>query len=376
MSLVRFALLTAVALTACTTHSLDVGSSTSDAGETAPIPVGAPCIPSPELSSSFLGFSEQEVILDRGNAACGAGVCLANHFRGRVSCPYGQNENATAAEMLPPGHLRCGAGAPSPTGPCCAPGTDVPVLASADASTSTSGSEVLAQCSDRTASRVVTCSCRCANAQGKTDDGAEYCACPSGTTCGQVVPEFVAGDPLAGGYCVPDNTAYDVATSCSVTCNGQAPGDGGCSAPSVETLPGAQASASSYFATVTKPSPGLDGGIPTENCVWPVPLAPPDADGEIGCQVYLVLTAGDSCAQHPGLTPADPVLEAALGWTSGPITACQLPQLPPPCASSAEAGWCYALGPATQAATGCAQAVQMSPAIPFPTGATLAFVCP
>jgi hypothetical protein len=53
-----------------------------------------------------------------------------------------------------------------------------------------------------------------------TDDGAEYCACPGGYACTQVVPGAQAGDPTAGAYCIEDDTAYDpngVCTFCDPT---------------------------------------------------------------------------------------------------------------------------------------------------------------
>lgn len=360
----------AVTLAACTTHTLDVGSNdAADAAGPPPVPVGTPCIPSPELSTSFLGFDSREVVVDRDNAACGTGVCLANHFQGRASCPYGQNESATAASTVPTGHARCGSGTPAPSDPCCTPGSDQAVLSSLDVGASTPAhSAVLPQCSDRTAARVVTCSCRCANPQGKTDDGEAYCACPSGAECEQLVPELVAGDPLAGGYCVLDDTAYDAATSCSSPCN---PGTDDCPPPKVPALPTAHASAAAYFVMrVQQLEPGNVG------CVQP-PLTPTDADGEIACQVYDVLAAGDACSNHAGLSTADSVVQAAVvaaAPPAGPV--CQLAQLPPPCTSSSQVGWCYATGPIAGAETGCAQAVQLSPAAALPAGAYAVFVCP
>jgi hypothetical protein len=377
MSVARCAFFTwFVVLVACTTHSLDVGSSHgADAGQPPPVPVGAPCIPSPELSTSFLGFQSEEVVIDRGNAACGAGVCLANHFQGRASCPYGQNESATAAADLLPGHTRCGNGTPAASGPCCVPGSDEAVLLASDAAASTpSQSEVLPQCLDRQATRVVTCSCRCANAAGKTDDGAEYCACPSGTTCSQLVPELIAGDPLAGGYCVLEGTGFDISKgSCSNLCGISS---GNCAAPAVSVLPDSRASASAYFALLVGVGLESAGGESNPGCVLS-PLTPTDTDGEIGCQVYIELAAGDSCAQHPGLASADSVVQAAIldVLNLGP-TVCQLPQLPPPCTSSSQIGWCYTVGAAAVSATGCPQAVRLSAAATLPAGAHAIFACP
>ena len=60
------------------------------------------------------------------------------------------------------------------------------------------------------------CSCRCANADGRTDDGLAYCACGDGFTCAPLVTS-IGSDPdhVAGSYCIKANTAYDRSTSCS-----------------------------------------------------------------------------------------------------------------------------------------------------------------
>jgi hypothetical protein len=194
-------------------------TATGDAGTA--VTIGAACIPSQELSTTFLGFDNREVAVDEGNDACGSGVCLVNHFRGRVSCPYGQNATATGADNLSPtgANEPCKGTNPSDQkSACCTPGSDKPVLASQDVgSAMPTQSEVRPACTDRPAEKTVTCSCRCANAAGKTDDGAQYCSCPGGFACTQLVPELTAGDPLAGAYCIANGTAYDALTSCTGT---------------------------------------------------------------------------------------------------------------------------------------------------------------
>ena len=52
--------------------------------------VGDPCIPEQEYNEQFLGFSQKEVNVESKSFQCQTRVCLVNHFRGRVSCPYGQ----------------------------------------------------------------------------------------------------------------------------------------------------------------------------------------------------------------------------------------------------------------------------------------------
>jgi hypothetical protein len=179
----------------------DAGVSISSAA-----PVGKACLPAAERSASFAGFNAREVSLEVGNAACPGAVCLVNHFEGRTTCPYGQD-----AQGRPPG---------GSTQACTVPGTGAPVQPSGPA-----GETVSPWCADRTASADVTCSCRCANAQGRTDDGASYCACPMGFACTQVFSALTPGDALAGGYCVRPSSVYDPATACSALCT---PGTAAC----------------------------------------------------------------------------------------------------------------------------------------------------
>jgi hypothetical protein len=160
-------------------------------GATSAARVGTRCVPSPELSASFADFQVNEITVDEGNAACGGAVCLVNHFRGRTTCPYGQD----ASGNPPPGFGSA----------CTVPGAGTPV----QPNDPVAGDTVLPQCLDRRAADTVYCSCRCANVAGRTDDGASYCSCPSGYSCSQVVPAIAAGDPRSGGYCIKTGTAFD-----------------------------------------------------------------------------------------------------------------------------------------------------------------------
>ena len=54
--------------------------------------VGDPCIPEDEYQTAFTGYGETEVNVESRSFQCETRVCLVNHFRGRVSCPYGQSE--------------------------------------------------------------------------------------------------------------------------------------------------------------------------------------------------------------------------------------------------------------------------------------------
>src|SRR5262249_4705220 len=143
------------------------------------------------------------------------------------------------------------------------------------------GQSVQPQCTDRTGPDAVFCSCRCANAEGKTDDGAEYCACPSGFTCSQVVPLLVSGDPNAGAYCIPQGTAYNPNNACGDTCF---PGHPACPSPDAGALgAGSAPHATTYWVTLIQ-------GFNTLCSPFPFPT---DATGMAQCQIYYVLASPD-----------------------------------------------------------------------------------
>jgi hypothetical protein len=62
--------------------------------------VGAPCTPTLERDPAFAGFKITETTLEAGAPECGGGICLVNHFQGRVSCPLGQPEPADASGQV------------------------------------------------------------------------------------------------------------------------------------------------------------------------------------------------------------------------------------------------------------------------------------
>jgi hypothetical protein len=173
--------------------------------------VGDPCTPEQEFETTFNGFDEQEVNVESKSFQCQTRLCLVNHFRGRVSCPYGQDR-----EGRPPAGLE-GKDVPGANG-CRIPGSEEPV--SGDPNDARRGKTVQAQCLDRTADKAVYCSCRCANIDGRTDDGANYCTCPDGFTCRQLVTSIGAGDTgLTGAYCIKNGTEYDRNTACASSCD-------------------------------------------------------------------------------------------------------------------------------------------------------------
>ena len=167
--------------------------------------VGLPCTPSLEKDAAFAGFRITETTIEAGAPECGGGVCLVNHFQGRVSCPLGQPEPTD-----PPGASGCqDAGAPS-TGNagkgCCGAGTDAPVVA-----------PVCGQClgtgegAARGAENAVYCTCRCGVADGEPDEpDFDFCTCPEAFECSEIRPYTGVGDKaLTGKFCIRAGTAYD-----------------------------------------------------------------------------------------------------------------------------------------------------------------------
>lgn len=168
--------------------------------------VGDPCTPELEYQPTFNGFTLGDVYLESKSFQCQTRLCLVNHFRGRTSCPYGQQSNAT-----PPN-----GGDKS----CFVPGSNVSICGAGGVWNGTAcatirNAEVPAQCANRRADSAVYCSCRCANESGKTDDGANYCGCPDGFVCTQLVaPTNLGNEGLTGAYCIKKATDYDPASSC------------------------------------------------------------------------------------------------------------------------------------------------------------------
>ncbi len=134
--------------------------------------LGQVCVPDRELDPTFPFFWNAAVEFD--SSRCASGVCLLNHFHGRVSCPYGQSEGETA---------------------CFVPGTSTPVEVAVDPNLVERPRELAA-----------TCSCRCAG-----PGPGPFCECPSGMQC---EPMFDAvglpdEDRYVGSYCVMPGSVYD-----------------------------------------------------------------------------------------------------------------------------------------------------------------------
>jgi hypothetical protein len=189
--------------------------------------VGDPCTPEAEYSQAFLGFSFSEVNVESKSFQCQTRLCLANHFQGRVTCPYGQNSTGTAAGTTAfdgtPGTTAC----VTPISQAVTGVDSTGAVASPPAGVGGIGGPgaVLPNCTDRTAENAVYCSCRCANIDGNTNDGANYCKCPTGFSCDQLVSSIGQTDNgLTGGYCVKKGHEY-TPESCGAPCLAAA---GGC----------------------------------------------------------------------------------------------------------------------------------------------------
>ncbi len=148
--------------------------------------VGDPCALSVEGTADYGGASVAEVTIEYGTLQCETRVCLANHFQGVRSCPYGRYADGVG----PIG------------GAACTTGADA-------------RAEILPQCVARPVDKALYCSCRCANLNGQTDDGETYCACPDNFECTYLVGAIGESDkPQAGSYCIKRGTEYRKGDAC------------------------------------------------------------------------------------------------------------------------------------------------------------------
>ncbi|HOU89701.1 MAG TPA: hypothetical protein PLU22_01585, partial [Polyangiaceae bacterium] len=179
------ALMVAMAAAAC------AGSCKGGCADDGAEGVGDPCLPSLEQDPGFSGFGTREVSVERGAPGCPTGVCLVNHFQGRVSCPYGQSAEEVQSEPA-----------------CFVPGDRAEAVAV----------PVSPQLEARRPNGAVYCSCRCAGPNGSRDG--DYCDCPSEFECAPVVEDWGGeSSAIAGSYCIPKGTRYDAASVTPMTCN-------------------------------------------------------------------------------------------------------------------------------------------------------------
>jgi hypothetical protein len=173
------ALLT-VSIAACSHGPNSAASPESNDGGL--LAVGAPCLLPDEESPTFSGSDAKSVDVDLASAACATHICLADHFQGRATCPYGQTDaDITSEPADSPRRCRI----QTPSGP-------IPVSV-----------VVAPQVVSRRAADVVTCSCRCAG----SDPAQSYCACPAGTECAPLIADTgLDGGVPPGSYCIEAGT--------------------------------------------------------------------------------------------------------------------------------------------------------------------------
>jgi hypothetical protein len=173
--------------------------------------VGDPCIPNDEFSPKYAGATEDGAQIEDRSFQCETRVCLVKHFRGRVTCPFGNSEGRD-------GPLLAEAYDGEDKDYCLVPGTTEKVNADV---------RVNSQCSSRVGQ--VYCSCRCAG----DDSAAKYCDCPDGYVCAKVTepldPTLMApgdkycikkGDTATDGYACPKTFGcHEVAGGCGFTEN-------------------------------------------------------------------------------------------------------------------------------------------------------------
>src|SRR5271154_3956606 len=107
--------------------------------------VGDPCTPEQEYDPTFLAFSAGEVNVESKSFDCQTRLCLANHFQGRVTCPYGQTKaGAAIATNSSGGFYKDTQG--NPIGPCelpfSAPASSAGAIPSGSAITGIAGDTV------------------------------------------------------------------------------------------------------------------------------------------------------------------------------------------------------------------------------------------
>jgi hypothetical protein len=138
--------------------------------------VGDPCIPNLEYSATDPGAVETGAQIEDRSFQCETRICIINHFRGRVTCPFG--------------NLAGGSAYTGDDKDCFVPGTNVKV---------TTG--VKPNCRERKDN--VYCSCRCAG----EDKAAKYCDCPAGYACDTVTTSLDKTIMRPGDkYCVREAT--------------------------------------------------------------------------------------------------------------------------------------------------------------------------
>jgi hypothetical protein len=154
-----------IVVVACGAESVEQASNQSAIVEA----VGTECVLADEAQSQFANYVHSEINVETNSPSCSGGVCIANQFAGRVSCPYGQ-----AA-----GEGKCKTSSGEPVEVAVEP-----------------------QLVSRSSADAVYCSCRCDG-----PPGGDFCECPSGTQCRPLIQDFGLDDEeVVGSYCLKVGT--------------------------------------------------------------------------------------------------------------------------------------------------------------------------
>ncbi len=145
--------------------------------------VGPACRTVDDLDPNFAGFNVGFLTVEIGDPSCVTGVCIVDHFQGRVTCPYGQTEEEIQSLPASAG-ARCRVNGAMGWMPVTVP--------------------VAPQLLARRAEQVVYCSCEC---DGPPSPDKSYCTCPSGFAC-------TAFDKVnqTDFYCMKQSVAFDPST--------------------------------------------------------------------------------------------------------------------------------------------------------------------
>ena len=181
--------------------SLQIGCSSSG--------VGDPCTPESEFDVGGGGANVTDLSVDLNSTQCDTRVCLQHYFQGRVTCPFG-NGQATGqatpgAQCLPvdanqyPGLYTLDG---TVSGTLCCPVVGGVMDDAGQVQQTPINKPVEAQCSGRTVSDSVYCTCRCDVPSTVDKSTVNLCTCPSDFVC---LPLFTnPALPLGkqGSYCV------------------------------------------------------------------------------------------------------------------------------------------------------------------------------
>lgn len=168
--------------------------------------VGDPCIPEDEFDKTFGQSISTDLSIDVNSTQCETRVCLRHYFRGRVSCPFGNDENVgQSGKCLGVSGVRNLYTLDGSAGGtlCC------PIIG--DVNQAPVPKVVDSQCQQRQAKDSVYCSCRCDVPNDPDIDRAQVnlCKCPSGYTCTPLCDATHGNCSIVpkgkwGSYCVKD----------------------------------------------------------------------------------------------------------------------------------------------------------------------------